>query len=152
MTERLQLGDYVIHFKHEKDPKENDYLYIYKILHFAVDAESLERKVVYMAMYGENKIWIRNLEEFMGEVDKEKYPDIKQKYRFENINSIKKIQRQWGEKEVELLKMKTGSSMLLAIEALRYAEGDLRVAKAYIKLKMNEERLKSTFEEGQENT
>ena len=47
--------------------------------------------MVYRQLYGENKLFIRPLDMFASLVDKEKYPDVKQKYRFElqDIKSVK---------------------------------------------------------------
>ena len=39
--------------------------------------------VVYRALYEDNKLYIRSLDSFLSEVDKIKYPNVKQKYRFE---------------------------------------------------------------------
>lgn len=52
------------------------------ILAIAKDSETLEELVVY-EHDGEN--WVRPMEMFLSKVDKEKYPDVTQEYRFEKI-------------------------------------------------------------------
>ena len=42
-------------------------------------------KVVYQNI-DNNDIWVRPLDEFKSKVDKNKYPEVKQEYRFEYIN------------------------------------------------------------------
>lgn len=49
----------------------------------ATHSEENKKYVVYRQLYGNNELFIRPLEMFLSEVDKEKYPDVKQKYRFE---------------------------------------------------------------------
>ena len=49
----------------------------------ADDAATKETYVVYKTLYGEYRDFIRPLEMFLSEVDHEKYPDVRQRWRFE---------------------------------------------------------------------
>lgn len=58
---------------------------LYLVLDVAKNSETNEEYVIYRAFYGDNNLWIRPLEMFLSKTDTRKYPDIKQKYRFEEI-------------------------------------------------------------------
>ena len=80
----IHVGDIVQHFKREwvsADTSE----YLYKVLAVAHHTENGEKLMIYQALYAPFKICARPYDMFMSEVDREKYPDIKQKYRFEKI-------------------------------------------------------------------
>lgn len=88
---RFRVGDIVRHFKREL-VDENSSEYIYKIIAFAKHSETNEKLVVYQALYPPYKVCCRPYEMFVSEVDREKYPEIKQKYRFEVIQEAQWVQ------------------------------------------------------------
>lgn len=82
--QRLSPGDIVRHFKRETIATPGDD-YLYRIITFAIHSETRERFVVYQALYGDRQTFIRPFDMFMSEVDKKKYPSIKQHWRFEKL-------------------------------------------------------------------
>lgn len=57
---------------------------LYEIILIARDSETLEEKVVYKEVDGESA-YVRSLPMFVSLVDKEKYPNIAQEFRFELV-------------------------------------------------------------------
>ena len=75
-------GDIIQHFKRET-VDQNSMQYLYEFTGIAIHSETRDRVVVYRALYGDKGLFVRPYEMFMEEVDHDKYPEIRQKYRFE---------------------------------------------------------------------
>lgn len=56
---------------------------LYVLEEIAYDADTQGRVVLYRALYGEHRLWARPFEDFFAELDRAKYPQAQQKYRFE---------------------------------------------------------------------
>ena len=58
----------------------------YLVVDIANDSETMEKMVVYRQLYGEGKLFVRTLDMFLSDVDKEKYPNVEQEHRFELLD------------------------------------------------------------------
>ena len=88
MENRFRPGDIVQHFKREmlsEEERAGD-MYLYEIIGVALHSETLEQMMVYRPLYGDGDMYVRPLEMFLSETDHEKYPQVKQKYRFEKAD------------------------------------------------------------------
>lgn len=71
----VKVGQIYRHFK------GNEYI----IIAIAYNTENLEKMVVYKH---DDEVWVRPYDMFISKVDKTKYPDVKQEYRFELIKDV----------------------------------------------------------------
>lgn len=81
MDRVIQIGKKYKHFKGK----------MYKVLDIVYDSESnsddeYKKVVIYQALYGDKLKWARPYDMFNSEVDHIKYPNVKQKYRFEEVD------------------------------------------------------------------
>ena len=66
---------------------------LYLVEDVAIHSETKEKFIVYRALYGDVGLYVRPYDMFLSKVDREKYPNATQEYRFElqEIKSVKQI-------------------------------------------------------------
>lgn len=103
-------GEFYRHFKNK----------LYQVVAVAEHTETGEQMAVYQALYGSFRTYVRPLSMFVSEVDHQKYPDVKQKYRFEKVNleTIQSEEMSSDEKPQEI----PNKNLLAFVDAGTYEE------------------------------
>ncbi len=131
MERRPVVGETYKHFKDKN----------YKIIAIAHHSETGEELVVYQALYGEGMVCARPLQMFVSEVDHEKYPNVKQKYRFEKIADAPDADAKVAplEQKIEEPKEKVISQMSAEEKMMAFFDEDDLEARYQILLEMRED-------------
>lgn len=77
----------------------------YQILSVAIHSETMEKMVVYQQLYAPYAVYVRPLDMFMSEVDRTKYPQVEQVWRFE------KLQEPFWSETAQVIQKKTETEM-----------------------------------------
>lgn len=85
-------GELYRHFKNK----------MYQIVAVATHSETREPYVVYQALYDDFRTYIRPYDMFISEVDRVKYPEVQQKYRFELVGTHAVTERELPNRKIDI--------------------------------------------------
>ncbi len=67
----------------------------YLVEDIAIDSDDgVTEHVLYRQLYENGKLYVREMSDFLGEVNKEKYPEVEQTYKFE-LQKIESVRKQF---------------------------------------------------------
>lgn len=89
------INKFVKYFEYDMNENKDPLKYLYHIIGIANSSKDSEKQyVIFETVYPkntftkseENKIWVREYNEFFSKVNKDKYPNVSQEYRFVPIS------------------------------------------------------------------
>lgn len=85
MDDNVKIGAIYKHFKGT----------LYEVMAIGTDTETEEQVVIYRPYNSssQDKIWVRPYNSFISKVDKVKYPEVEQEYRFEYVKMFYEMDR-----------------------------------------------------------
>ncbi len=113
MRELPKAGEVYRHFKGNN----------YEIVSLATGSEDGDSQVVYKALYPPYNVYVRPLQMFMEPVNRDKYPNAMQEFRFEKIDPEKEAKEQEGKVDPRLiafLDAKDYQSKLDVLDSMEY--------------------------------
>ena len=115
MEQIPRAGEFYRHFKDR----------LYQIITVAVHTETGEQMVVYQALYGDFKTYVRPLSMFMSDVDRVKYPNISQQKRFEPISPYSVPQKEISKSHPCLMRFMDETDDSKRLQLLTEMKGEL---------------------------
>ena len=67
---------------------------LYIVEGIATNSETLEKMVVYRALYGDCALYVKEYDNFVEKLDKNRYPHISQEYRFKHVEITSNIEEE----------------------------------------------------------